>query len=185
MGPKMFGPQGRGRTFSTPGQLSTDEANHFIFIVDSAPRRRIASYLQCAVDQAPIGPRWLASHSGGRLFFPCPKVAPSGHQMSGPTAPGPFEWLQDVQRRPQETIPTICGCKRAIFEKCLFSLGKTSICEGRWAKLRSEHPPFCGLKPPPRAIWTQGILGQHALGPSASHFAPNGMYGILRLPDVS
>ena len=65
------------------------------------------------------------------------------------------EWPQDVQKRSQRTIPTISGCKRAVFEKCLFSLGQTSICEDRWAKLRSEHPPFCGLKPPPRAIWTQ------------------------------
>ena len=74
--------------------------------------------------------------------------------MSGPTAPGPFEWLQDVQRRPQETIPTIFGCKRAFFEKCRFSCKKTKVFEGRVAKLPGEHPPFVALRPPPRAIWT-------------------------------
>ena len=52
--------------------------------------------------------------------------------MSGVTSRGPFEWPQDV-----------FGCKRAFFRKCLFSLRKIEVLEGRVA-----------LRPPPRAIWT-------------------------------
>ena len=52
--------------------------------------------------------------------------------MSGVTSRGPFEWPQDV-----------FGCKRAFFRKCLFSLRKIEVLEGRVA-----------LGPPPRAIWT-------------------------------
>ena len=74
--------------------------------------------------------------------------------MSGPTAPGLFEWPQDVHKRSQDTIPTIFGCKRAILQKPMFSWGKPGVCDGRVAKLRNEHPPFFALRPPPRAIWT-------------------------------
>ena len=52
--------------------------------------------------------------------------------MSGVTSRGPFEWPQDV-----------FGCKRAFFRKCLFSLRKIAVLEGRVA-----------LGPPPRAIST-------------------------------
>ena len=74
--------------------------------------------------------------------------------MSGPTPPGPFEWPEDVQRKPQETISTIFGCKRALFQKCLFSFKLIEVFEGQVAKLPNEHPPFVALRPPPRAIWT-------------------------------
>ena len=56
----------------------------------------------------------------------------SGGQIGVPTTRGPFEWPQDV-----------FGCKRAFFRKCLFSLRKIEVFEGRVA-----------LRPPPRAIWT-------------------------------
>ena len=32
------------------------------------------------------------------------------------------EWPQDVQKRFQDTTPTIFGCTRAVFQKCLFSI---------------------------------------------------------------
>ena len=66
----------------------------------------------------------------------------------------PSEWPQDVQKRFQDAIPTIFGCKRAVFQKCLFYKREIYIFEGRVAKLASEHPPFVALRPPPRAIWT-------------------------------
>ena len=61
--------------------------------------------------------------------------------MSGPTAPGPFEWLEDVQRRPQETIPTIFGCKRAILRNCQFSYRKIEVFEGRRVGLGVQNRP--------------------------------------------
>ena len=48
--------------------------------------------------------------------------------------PGLFEWPPDVHKRSQDTTPTIFGCKRAILQKCLFSLGKQRVFEGRVAK---------------------------------------------------
>ena len=51
-------------------------------------------------------------------------------------------------------IPTIFGCKKAVWQKCLFYYKKICMFEGRVAKLAREHPPFVALKPPPRAIWT-------------------------------
>ena len=89
----------------------------------------------------------------------CPPKPPSSQTIAGRCVHthllAPSEWPQDVHQRSQDTIPTIFGCKRAVFEKCLLSSGQTSIFDWRWAKLRSEHPLFCGLKPPPRAIWTR------------------------------
>ena len=83
-----------------------------------------------------------------------PQVARGGGQIGGPTSSGPFEWPQDVHKRSQDTILTIFGCKRAVLQKCLFSWRNLRVFEGRVAKLRSEHPPFFALRPPPRAIWT-------------------------------
>ena len=70
--------------------------------------------------------------------------------MSGRTPPGPFAWPPDVHKRSQDTIPTIFGCKKAILQKCLFSLKNKGFLRVGW--------PSCGvffpLRPPPRAIWT-------------------------------
>ena len=55
----------------------------------------------------------------------------TGGQIGVPTSPGPFEWPQDVQRRPQETIPIIFGCKRQFFFKnACFPFRKIEVFEG-------------------------------------------------------
>ena len=54
----------------------------------------------------------------------------------------PSEWPQDVQKRFQDTIPTIFGCKKVVFQKCLFSSGNPKFFEGRLAQLRNEKPFF-------------------------------------------
>ena len=93
----------------------------------------------------------------------------------------PSEWPQDVQKKPQDTTPTIFGCKRAILQKCLFSLRKPRVFEGRVAPLcrpqaaTASHldgrkvklslgntPPHLKGFPGKR----EGILGKHALGGS-------------------
>ena len=52
----------------------------------------------------------------------------------------PSEWPQDVQKRFQDTIPTIFGCKRAVFQKCLFSYGNPRFLRVGW--------PSCSVKIP-------------------------------------
>ena len=100
-----------------------------------------------------------SAHGRVKPLGSCPPKPPGSQTIAGrcvDTLPlAPSEWPQDVHKRSQDTISAIFGCKRAAFDKCLFALSKTSIFDGRWAKLRSEHPLFCGLKPPPRAIWTR------------------------------
>ena len=57
--------------------------------------------------------------------------------MRGVPPSGLYQWPPDVHKRSQDTTPTIFGCKRAIVQKCLFSLGKQGFVEGRVAKLRN------------------------------------------------
>ena len=102
---------------------------------ETPPRRHLDSpgnakvFLGSTLREA-LGPR---SPSGGLIW---------GGPMRGVSPLAPSEWPQDVPKRPQDTTPTIFGCKRAILQKCLFSFGKQRVFEGRVAKLRSEHPPF-------------------------------------------
>ena len=81
---------------------------------ETPPRRHLDStgnakvFLGSTLWEA-LGPR---SPSGGLIW---------GGPMRGVSPLAPLEWPQDVQKRLQDTTPTIFGCKRAILQKCLFS----------------------------------------------------------------
>ena len=62
--------------------------------------------------------------------------------MNGPTAPGPFEWLPDVQRRPQDTIPTICKCTITFSENKTFLQSLPYFCRLDYVSMMIQEHAF-------------------------------------------
>ena len=72
---------------------------------------------------------------------------------------GPQTSTRGLKTRPQPSL----DAKKRFCKNACFPGGKQWVFEGRVAKLRSEHPPFFALRPPPRAIWT-GISSRDPWG---------------------
>ena len=89
----------------------------------------------------------------------------------------PSEWPQDAQKRFQDTIPTIFGCKRAVFQKCLFSYGNPRFLRVGWPSCAVNIPFFRSEAATASHLDStkKGVLGKHTLEALQCFFAAGGM----------